>query len=130
MSRPQLKRDPLDRPISFVAMRAALLWVSLALSGCRGVDRTITHGADGEADWSRRLAAAIPVGLSRDSARKLLEANGFRCREGADSAAQLWCGKTSTSTASNIVSRRWSAVLTLNRDSVVEVRGSTGLVGP
>jgi hypothetical protein len=106
----------------------SLLFFSLTLLSCRASDRTITHGADGEADWSRRLAAAIPIGLSRDSARAIMEANGFQCRERADSVAYVWCSKTSS--PSGVVRRRWSAVLNLDQNHVFEVRGFTGLVGP
>ena len=108
-------------------LRTSLLFFCLALGGCAR-DHTITHGADAEADWSRRLAAAIPIGLSRDSARAIMEANGFQCREGVDSVAYVWCSKTSS--APNIVTRHWSAVLNLDHDRVFEVRALTGLVGP
>jgi|ERR1043166_2793617 hypothetical protein len=106
----------------------SVAWLLLTTLSCRGTDRTITHGADSEGDWSRRLAAAVPIGTPKDSARRLMEANGFQCREGTDSVPYLWCSKSSAS--ANIVTRKWSAVLNLDSNRVRAVRGLTGLVGP
>lgn len=109
---------------------ARLLVVASVLVACAGCDRSITHGAAGKRDWARRLAAAVPVGISADSARALLERNGFQCQAGADSVASLWCEKASGGRA-KIVRRHWQAVLTLDAEHrVAEVRASTGLVGP
>lgn len=95
---------------------------------CAGLDRTITRGADGEPEWSRRLAAAVPLGISADSARSVMLRNGFQCQEGADSVAYIWCDKLADKA---VVKRRWQAVINLDSQRhVYEVRGSTGLIGP
>ena len=91
-------------------------------------DQTITRGAEGGHDWQRRLAAAVPVGMSQDSARVSLEKNGFRCPP-AQARDTLWCDKWSGGRFT-IVRRRWQAVLRLERGHVAGVRGTTGLVGP
>ena len=97
-------------------------------AACAMPDRTITRGADGSADWDRHLASAIPLGISADSARAIMLGNGFRCQDGVDSVAYIWCDKES---AKPIVKRRWHAIINLNASrSVFAVRGSTGLVGP
>src|SRR2546426_389057 len=101
---------------------------SVALLGLGACDRTITHGADGEPEWARRLIGAVPVGTRVDSARSTMERNGFQCSAGTDSVPHLWCDKTSGK--HGLVHRRWQAVLNLDRDRVIEVRASTGLVGP
>jgi hypothetical protein len=109
---------------------AGLLAFASVLVVCGGCDRSITHGADGKRDWARRLAAAVPVSTPADSARAILERNGFHCQAGADSAAFLWCEKESGGKAT-IVRRRWQAVLTLDaQQRVVAVRASTRLIGP
>jgi hypothetical protein len=109
---------------------ALLLALASVLVVCGGCDRSITHGADGDRDWARRLAAAVPVGIPADSARALLERNGFHCQAGVDSVASLWCEKESGG-RDRIVRRHWQAVLTVDADNrVAEVRASTGLVGP
>jgi hypothetical protein len=95
---------------------------------CARPDRTITRGADGEPEWSRHLAAAVPRGISGDSARSVMQRNGFRCQEGVDSVAHVWCDKLSDKT---VVQRCWQAVINLDSQRrVYEVRGSTGLIGP
>jgi len=102
-----------------------LLYIALA---CANRDTSITHGADGQPEWSRRLTAAVPLGIPVDSARRIMEINGFQCREGADSVSSLWCDKRS---GKSIVERRWQAVINLNAQRrVYEVRGSTSLIGP
>ena len=108
--------------------------VLLSLAGlvvaCEGSDLTITRGAEDERRWTQRLAAAVPLMTPADSARAIMESNGFRCRAGADSVAYLWCDKESGG-AHAIVRRRWQAVLNLDAEQrVFEVRGFTGLIGP
>ena len=108
--------------------RLLLYSVLVAAVACVMPDRTITHGADGSPEWSRRLAAAVPLGISGDSARALMRHNGFKCQDGADSVAYIWCDKLSDKA---VVKRRWQAVINLNAQHLVfEVRGSTGLIGP
>jgi hypothetical protein len=105
----------------------AFLSASLA---CAPPDGTITRGADGEREWARNLAAAIPLGISGDSAQAVMERNGFRCHTGADSVVYLWCDKYSGGRAA-VVRRRWQAVLNLDDGRrVFEARASTGLIGP
>jgi hypothetical protein len=50
----------------------------LALSGCI----TIAHGLIGRdgPDTARRVAKAIPEGATEADARRIMEANGYRCR--------------------------------------------------
>ena len=108
--------------------KTGTLVVVAASLACALPDRTITRGADGAPEWARRLTAAIPLGISGDSARSVMVRNGFRCQEGADSAAYIWCDKLSNKA---VVKRRWQAVISLNSQHVVyEVRASTGLIGP
>jgi hypothetical protein len=108
---------------------ACLLGLVLGASACDPRDQTITRGADGTPEWSRRLSAAVRIGASVDSARLVMERNGFRCREGVDSVPHIWCDKLSAKKAP--VQRRWQAVITLDQERRVhEVRASTGLVGP
>jgi hypothetical protein len=113
-----------------VTIRILLAYLCVpVLLGCGPRDRTITRGADTPAAWQQRLAAAIPVGMPADSARRLMEQHGFHCRTGVDSVAFLWCDKRSAADAS--VMRRWQAVLNLDdARRVFEVRGFTGLIGP
>ena len=102
----------------------------LVVVACGVPDRTITRGADDEQLWTHLLAAAVPLATPADSARAIMERNGFRCQAGADSSAYLWCDKESGGKAS-IVRRRWQAVLSLDKQQrVVALRGSTGLIGP
>ena|SRR6266566_4738158 len=108
------------------ARKLALL-VLLPVS-CSAPDRTITAGADTEPGWQVRLAAAVPLGTPLDSALVTMEANGFSCRQGADSVTYVWCNKTSPQR--NIVQRRWQAVINFDNGRVLEVRAMTGLVGP
>ena len=117
------------RPIKMSNRTAYLLGIALASGACGPRDQTITRGADGAPEWSRRLSAAVRVGTTADAARSVMEANGFHCREGADSVAYLWCDKLSAKKA--LVQRRWQAVINLNSQRrVYEVRASTGLIGP
>lgn len=102
-----------------------VLFIALA---CANGDISITHGADGRPEWSRRLAAGVPLGISVDSARRIMERNGFRCREAAESISSLWCEKLSRTA---FVQRRWQAAFSLDTQRRVNaVRGSTGLTSP
>jgi hypothetical protein len=67
------------------------------VASCRAGDASITHGADGDRECGRRLAAAVPLGMAADSARVTMERNGFRCTAGQDSVPYLWCDKQSAS---------------------------------
>ena len=107
-----------------------LMLLAAMVVACGGCDRSITHGADGEREWARRLAAAVPLSTPADSALVIMKRNGFDCQAGADSAAYLWCEKESGG-RTTIVRRRWRAVLGLDaRQRVFVVRASTGLIGP
>ena len=113
-------------------IQQVLQWLVLSgiLLACHRPDRTITHGADDSTAWNRHLRAAIPLGVSSDSAQAILGRNGFLCRQGRDSVAYLWCDKQSGGTTA-VVRRRWQAVLTLDdQGRISDVRGSTGLIGP
>jgi len=112
------------RPAHRIRFVAAIF----ATLACAKRDTTITHGADSAPEWSRHLSAAIPTGISADSARRLMEHNGFRCQDGVDSVAYVWCDKLSSNA---IVQRRWQAVLNLDAQRrISEVRAFTGLIGP
>ena len=103
--------------------------LSLALlAGCAG-DRSITHGADGEREWNRKLHAAVPLGTPRDSAVATLERNGFRCVAPNQSRESRWCDKWSGGKMA-IVRRRWQAVIEFEGERVTTVRASTNLTGP
>jgi len=102
--------------------RCSLLLIALA---CAQQDTSITHGADGQPEWSRRLAAAVPLGVAVDSARRIMDTNGFHCHEGADSVSYLSCEKLS---GKAVVQRRWQAIVNLDAQRRVhDVRGSTAL---
>ena len=106
----------------------ALSILSYPLS-CRHGDRSITREADSQTAWARNLAAAVPLGLSADSARQVMLRNGFTCVTGADSVAYLWCDKYSGG-ESELVRQRWQANLNLDdRGRVYEARAFYGLVG-
>ena len=113
----------------------ALFAVFVMLAGCKHGDSkhrdtTITRGAESAAEWSRHLASAVPIGIPADSARAIMTRNGFSCRRSADSVAHLYCGKQSGGFL-DLASRRWHAELSLDaRGRVIEVRGSTYMVGP
>jgi len=110
------------------ARTAAIIIVLFIALACGNRDTSITHGADGQPEWSRRLSAAVPLGISVDSAGRIMESNGFRCREGADSVFYLSCEKLSSKA---VVQRRWQAVLNLDaRRRVYGVRGFTALIRP
>jgi hypothetical protein len=96
--------------------------------GC-GRDRSITHGADGSPEWTRRLTAAVPLGVARDSAQAMLERNGFRCERDSVRTASLWCEKESGGRFA-IVRRRWQAMITIQDGHVAAVQATTGLIGP
>lgn len=111
-----------------IPISAVGILVTVAV-GCAG-DRSITHGADGSPEWDRRLAAAIPIGIPRDSAQAVMLRNGFRCELGADSVRHLWCDKTGGGRFA-VVRRRWQAVLNLDtNDRIARVRATTDLTGP
>ncbi len=108
--------------------RATLLVLASTIaSACRPGDSTITRGADGDRDWARRLATAVRIGTSADSARGILERNGFTCSAGQDSVAYVQCDKERN--RRTVVYRRWRAVLNLDHGRVTAVKASTGLVG-
>jgi len=69
------------------------------------------------------------MGTPFDSARAIMERNGFKCTSGADSVVWLWCDKFSGGKI-NIVQRRWQAILNMDHGRVLEVRSNTGLIGP
>jgi len=89
-------------------------------------DDSITHGADGAPEWNRRLAAAIELGLPIDSARLVMERNGFRCEL---LTGDLWCDKKSGGRFA-IVRRRWQATLAISDGRVRAIKATTGLIGP
>ena len=106
--------------------RAAwIMVISVAMSGCTR-DRPITYGADGAPEWDRRLAAAVTPRMTVDSARAMMQRNGFRCTL---SAVDLWCDKESGGRFA-IVRRRWQATFGIEDGHVRTVKGSTGLIGP
>ena len=92
-------------------------------------DGTITRGADGANDWKRRVEAAIPLGISVDSARSVLTRNGFNCRPFESADSTVWCDKESGGRF-EIVRRRWQATLHFQSGRVKKVESSTGLTGP
>lgn len=102
-----------------------IIVISAPSMGCAR-DNSITHGADGAPEWDRRLAAAIAPGMIVDSARAVMQRNGFRCETSADS---LWCDKESGGRFV-IVRRRWQATLAIQDGHVRAVNGTTGLIGP
>ena len=111
-----------------IPISAVGILVTVAV-GCAG-DRSITHGADGSPEWDRRLAAAIPIGIPRDSAQAVMLRNGFRCELRTDTVRYLWCNKTGGRRFA-VVRRRWQAVLNLDtNDRIARVRATTGLTGP
>jgi hypothetical protein len=106
----------------------AILSTVVAATACAMSDQTITRGADGEPEWERHLAAAVPLGISGDSARSIMRRNRFQCHDGVDTVTYIWCEKLSNKA---VVKRRWQAVINLNAHRLVyDVRGSTGLLGP
>ena len=110
------------------ARNFSLLSLSLIAFACSTRDTSITHGADGQPEWSRRLAAAVPPGIPGDSARRVMESSGFRCRTRADSGSHLSCDKIS---GTLMVERRWQAIIDLDAQGRVnQVSGSTALSRP
>lgn len=104
-------------------IRPVVLAAALLLGGC-GVDRSITHGADGAREWDRHLRAAVPLGMEEPAVRSLMRRNGFRCQA---RPTHLWCDKWSRRA---IVRRRWIATFEVRDGRVAAVRANTGLVGP
>jgi hypothetical protein len=92
-------------------------------------DESITRGADGANDWKRRVEAAIPLGISVDSARSVLTSNGFNCRPFDSADSSVWCDKESGGRF-EIVRRRWMTTLRIGSGRVSKVESSTGLTGP
>lgn len=114
----------LARPCAF----AFALIVTLVVA-CRR-DNSITRGADGGNDWNRRLAAAVPIGMSMDSARTVLTRNGFQCSLGADTVRYFRCEKDSGGRF-EFARRRWIALLYVDQGNRVSgVRATTGMIGP
>ena len=105
-----------------------ILLVLLTVLSLACADRSITAGVDSEAQWSRRLAATIPIGTPQDSAKRIMERNGFTCMFGADSVVYVGCDKMSA--RFNIVRRNWRAILNMDKGRVFALRASTGLIGP
>ena len=116
------------RHLSTVRMRSLVTLLAIVVFAACARDQTITRGAEGSHEWQRRLAAAVPLGTSPDSARASLETNGFRCPP-AQSRDTLWCDKWSGGRFA-IVRRRWQAVVRFDGGGVADVRGTTGMVGP
>jgi hypothetical protein len=111
-------------------LREALTLVSFCsmIAACAARDRSITYGADGKKDWQRRLDVAVQPGISEDSARAIMTANGFSCSAGVDSVSYVACSKDRRAQP---VFRRWRAVFVLDSQRrVTAVRASTGMVGP
>jgi hypothetical protein len=107
---------------------ASVIVLLLIAPACANRETSITHGADGQPEWSRRLAAGVSLGISADSARHIMESSGFTCREGADGVFYLSCEKRSRK---GIVQRRWHAIVNLDaRRRVHDVHGSTALTRP
>jgi hypothetical protein len=104
-----------------------LFFVAFALACAH--DETITRGADGANDWKRRAEAAIPLGISVDSARSVLTHNGFNCRAFDSTDSNVWCDKESGGRF-EIVRRRWQAIVHFQAGRVNKVESSTGLRGP
>ena len=104
------------------------MWIALTSAATLGCarDSSITHGADGAPEWDRHLAAAIAPGMTIDSARAIMQRNGFRCELSSD---DLWCDKESGGRFA-IVRRRWQATLGVEDGHVRAVKGTTGLTGP
>ena len=89
-------------------------------------------------DTSEQARAAIvevvPIPSSAESARQLLERNGFDC---SWEEQQPWPGVATpmdyvycTCSAANVVSRRWQVAVVHEDRTVVDVQVATGLVGP
>jgi len=121
--------NALARPSRFMRVQSVAASLVVALSLACGGDHSITRGADGSAEWTRRLIDAVPIGVSGDSARAILERNGFRCQLASDAEASLWCDKQSGGRFAT-VRRRWQASVALQDGHVAAVRATTGLIGP
>lgn len=109
-----------------------LIVAAFLLSGASvacGRDRSMTRGADDSSQWNRRLAGAVSVGISRDSARAILERNGFRCELDSTATSTLWCDKESSGRFA-IVRRRWQALFSIQDGRIATVKGTTALIGP
>jgi hypothetical protein len=109
-------------------MNNRTIWIVVigaASSGCAR-DGSITHGADGSPEWDRRLAAAVTPGMTVDSARAIMQRNGFVCEVSAD---DLLCHKESGGRFA-IVRRRWQATLATRDGHVRAIKGTTELIGP
>ncbi len=57
--------------------------------------------ATAEAEWDRRLHAAVPLGMDQDLARSLMRRNGFHCEP---QPSGLTCDKWSNG---QVVRRHW-----------------------
>jgi len=106
----------------------SLLAAVLAIVGCAR-DSTITHGADGQKDWNRRLTAAVPIGMPSVAARALMERNGFQCRWIAELPRELECDKRSDRRLAG-VRRKWQATFEIHEGQVIAVQSSTEIVRP
>jgi hypothetical protein len=111
-----------------IKQKTKLLFVVVLALACAH-DETITRGADGANDWKRRAEAAIPLGISVDSARSVLTHNGFNCRAFDSTDSTVWCDKESGGRF-EIVRRRWQAIVHFQAGRVNKVESSTGLRGP
>jgi hypothetical protein len=103
------------------------LIVLLALTSCALRD-SLTDKAESQAEWSRRLARAVPIGVPVDSAAGLMRRHGFDCVPAANTGAVVWCDKQGA--GANLVRRRWRAGFRPQDGRVVEVLATTGLIGP
>jgi ketosteroid isomerase-like protein len=104
------------------------IFLTCFLFACAHRDHTITQGVRDQAEWTRQLEVAVPVGISVDSAQATMERNGFECHHGVDSVAYLWCDKSTN--AGNLVRERWQAVINLDHGQVYERRAFFGLIAP
>lgn len=119
----------MTRAIAYAAS-VVCIGLSLTLTAACHRDNSITRGADGDNDWNRRLAAAVPIGMAMDSARTVLTRNGFQCSVGADSVRSFRCEKESGGRF-NFARRRWIAILEVDpQNHVSGLRSSTGMIGP
>ena len=106
----------------------AILLTLAAVTACRQ-GPSITDGAETADAWQKRLIAEVPIGMSSDSAKALLERNGFACnvaRVESDNSQHLMCRKSPSGLMSDR-EQRWVAALDLDDKGRVEtIRSNAG----
>ena len=114
--------------------RAFAAFAVISLVACRRARDSFAL-ARTPADLRAAVLAAVPIGLTADSGRRLLERQGFACElasnatfGGNERLDYVHCDRSTQADVS--VARRSQVALVLTGGRISDVRAATGLIGP